>query len=129
MSAKSSPRGRGNTWPSSTPIPASTAVTRPRPTCSAIPAHPAFRAPDGPHAGAPRPYPPPARRRAQHRGAPRPPRLARSPSPPTSQIHCAEELGPLGTSILAWLERRGGSLDDYAFPSLIDNTLYISTRQ
>src|SRR5206468_6037621 len=47
---------------------------------------------DGPHAGAPRPYPPPARRRAQHRGAPRPPRLARSPSPPTSQIHCAEEL-------------------------------------
>src|SRR5215208_586225 len=53
---------------------------------------PAFRAPDGPHAGAPRPHPPPARRRAQHRGAPRPPRLARSASPPTGQIHCAEEL-------------------------------------
>src|SRR5215216_3574480 len=53
---------------------------------------PAFRAPDGPHAGAPRPHPPPARRRAQHRGAPRPPRLARSASPPTSQILCAEEL-------------------------------------
>src|SRR4051812_15524041 len=71
---------------------------RPRPSpgrdrhAAPFPAHPAFRAPDGPHAGAPRPYPPPARRRAQHRGAPRPPRLARSPSPPTSQIHCAEEL-------------------------------------
>src|SRR5215213_5077514 len=56
---------------------------------------PAFRAPDGPHAGAPRPHPPPARRRAQHRGAPRPPRLARSASPPTGQIHCAEELARL----------------------------------
>src|SRR3954471_16614915 len=33
---KASPRGRGNTWRSSTPIPASTAVPRPRPTCSAI---------------------------------------------------------------------------------------------
>src|SRR4051812_12960677 len=30
-----------------------------------------------------------------HRGAPRPPRLARSPSPPTSQIHCAEELADI----------------------------------
>src|SRR5947199_8036452 len=74
---------------------------RPRPSpgrdrhAAPFPAHPAFRAPDGPHAGAPRPYPPPARRRAQHRGAPRPPRLARSPSPPTSQIHCAEELAEL----------------------------------
>ena len=37
-----------------------------------FPAQPAFRAPDGPHAGAPRPHPPPATRRAQHRGAPRP---------------------------------------------------------
>src|SRR5215203_4321681 len=59
---------------------------------------PAFRAPDGPHAGAPRPHPPPARRRAQHRGAPRPPRLARSASPPTSQILCAEELVPVVTN-------------------------------
>ena len=42
-----------------------------------FPAQPAFRAPDGPHAGAPRPHPPPARRRAQHRGAPRHRRLAR----------------------------------------------------
>src|SRR3954452_23591379 len=58
-----------------------------------FPAQPAFRAPDGPHAGAPRPHPPPARRRPQHRGAPRPPRLARSASPPTGQILCAEELG------------------------------------
>src|SRR3954464_11731703 len=59
-----------------------------------FPAQPAFRAPDGPHAGAPRPHPPPARRRAQHRGAPRPRRLACSPLPPTGQILCAEELEP-----------------------------------
>src|SRR3954452_12223997 len=69
---------------------------RPRPSpgrdrhAAPFPAQPAFRAPDGPHAGAPRPHPAPARRRPQHRGAPRPPRLARSASPP---IHCAEELG------------------------------------
>ena len=31
-----------------------------------------------------------------------------------------ELLEPARTSILAWLERRGGSLDDYAFPSRID---------
>src|SRR4051812_2756693 len=71
---------------------------RPRPSpgrdrhAAPFPAQPAFRAPDGPHAGAPRPHPPPATRRAQHRGAPRPRRLARSPSPATSQIHCAQEL-------------------------------------
>ena len=29
----------------------------------------------------------------------------------------------------AWLEHRGGSLDDYAFPSRIDPTDHISTRQ
>jgi integrase len=33
------------------------------------------------------------------------------------------------TSILAWLEQRGGTLDDYAFPSRIDHTDHISTRQ
>jgi integrase len=32
-------------------------------------------------------------------------------------------------SILAWLERRGGTLDNYAFPSRSDRTKHISTRQ
>jgi integrase len=32
-------------------------------------------------------------------------------------------------SILAWLERRGGSIDEFAFPSRIDHTDHISTRQ
>ena len=33
------------------------------------------------------------------------------------------------TSLLAWLERRRGSIDDYAFPSRIDHTTHLSTRQ
>jgi integrase len=33
------------------------------------------------------------------------------------------------TSILAWLEQRGGALDDYAFPSRIDHSTHQSTRQ
>ena len=33
------------------------------------------------------------------------------------------------TSLLAWLDRRGGSVDDYAFPSRIDCTKHMSTRQ
>src|SRR5271170_255137 len=32
-------------------------------------------------------------------------------------------------SILAWLERRGGTIDDFAFPSRIDRADHISTRQ
>jgi integrase len=32
-------------------------------------------------------------------------------------------------SILAYLERRGGALDDFAFPSRTDQTDHISTRQ
>src|SRR3546814_14950247 len=32
-------------------------------------------------------------------------------------------------SLLAWLERRGGSIEDYAFPSRIDHTAHMSTRQ
>ncbi|MBN9078099.1 MAG: integrase [Rhizobiales bacterium 65-79] len=32
-------------------------------------------------------------------------------------------------SLLAWLERRGGSVEDYAFPSRIDHTYHMSTRQ
>jgi integrase len=40
-----------------------------------------------------------------------------------------ELLEPARTSILAWLERRGGVLDDYAFPSRIDHADHLSTRQ
>jgi len=32
-------------------------------------------------------------------------------------------------SLLAWLERRGGTADDYLFPSRIDHTGHLSTRQ
>jgi integrase len=40
-----------------------------------------------------------------------------------------ELLGSARGSILAWLERRGGRIDDFAFPSRIDRTDHISTRQ
>ena len=40
-----------------------------------------------------------------------------------------ELLEPARTSIMAWLGRRGGSPDDYAFPSRIDHANHISTRQ
>ncbi len=40
-----------------------------------------------------------------------------------------ELLDPAPGSILAWLERRGGSLDDFIFPSRIDHARHISTRQ
>jgi integrase len=40
-----------------------------------------------------------------------------------------EILEPARTTILAWLERRGGTLDDYAFPSRINHAAHISTRQ
>ena len=32
-------------------------------------------------------------------------------------------------SLLAWLDRRGGAIDDYAFPSRIDHADHLSTRQ
>jgi integrase len=32
-------------------------------------------------------------------------------------------------SLLAWLERRGGTLTDYVFPSRIDHADHLSTRQ
>ncbi len=32
-------------------------------------------------------------------------------------------------SLLAWLKRRGGTVDDYAFPSRIDHAMHISMRQ
>jgi integrase len=40
-----------------------------------------------------------------------------------------ELLEPARASILAWLECRGGALDDFAFPSRIDQGAHISTRQ
>jgi integrase len=39
-----------------------------------------------------------------------------------------ELLEPARASILAWLERRGGTLDDFTFPSRIDHAAHISTR-
>ena len=33
------------------------------------------------------------------------------------------------SSLLAWFERRGGTIDDYAFPSRVDHADHISTRQ
>ena len=32
-------------------------------------------------------------------------------------------------SLLAWLERRGGTIDDYAFPSRVDRDGHLNTRQ
>jgi len=40
-----------------------------------------------------------------------------------------ELLGPSRASMLAWLNCRGGTLDDFAFPSRIDHAQHISTRQ
>jgi integrase len=40
-----------------------------------------------------------------------------------------ELLEPARSSILAWLERRGGTLDEFVFPSRVDHTKHISTRQ
>ena len=40
-----------------------------------------------------------------------------------------ELLEPARSSLLAWLERRGGSLENYAFPSRVDHLDHLSTRQ
>ena len=40
-----------------------------------------------------------------------------------------ELLEPARASIFAWLERRGGTLDDFAFPSRTGDAKHISTRQ
>lgn len=40
-----------------------------------------------------------------------------------------EILDPARASLLTWLNRRGGSVDDFAFPSRIDPADHISTRQ
>ena len=37
--------------------------------------------------------------------------------------------GDVRASLLTWLERRGGTIDDYAFPSRIDHMTHASTRQ
>lgn len=37
--------------------------------------------------------------------------------------------GDVRASLLIWLERRGGTTDDYAFPSRVDRTAHMSTRQ
>src|SRR5687768_3647880 len=40
-----------------------------------------------------------------------------------------ELLEPARSTILAWLERRGGGLDDFAFPSRFDHANHLSARQ
>jgi integrase len=40
-----------------------------------------------------------------------------------------ELLEPARTTLLKWLERRGGSLDDFAFPGRIDHSRHLSTCQ
>lgn len=40
-----------------------------------------------------------------------------------------ELLEPARASILAWLECRGGTVDDFVFPSRIDHAHHVSTRQ
>ena len=40
-----------------------------------------------------------------------------------------ELLEPVRSTILAWLARRGGGLDEFAFPSRIDRADHISARQ
>ena len=34
-----------------------------------------------------------------------------------------------GTTLFAWLELRGGSVEDFVFPSRVDHTRHLSTRQ
>lgn len=40
-----------------------------------------------------------------------------------------ELLSDARTSLLAWLERRGGTVDDYVFPSRVDHNGHLSTHQ
>ncbi|MGQ2940967.1 MAG: tyrosine-type recombinase/integrase [Blastomonas fulva] len=40
-----------------------------------------------------------------------------------------ELLADARASLLAWLERRGGTVDDYVFPSRVDRAGHLSTRQ
>jgi hypothetical protein len=41
----------------------------------------------------------------------------------------SEITGDVRASLLTWLERRGGTVEDYAFPSRIDQAHHMSTRQ
>lgn len=41
-------------------------------------------------------------------------------------MECGEDMS---ASLLAWLERRGGTVDEYAFPSRVDHSRHMSTRQ
>lgn len=47
----------------------------------------------------------------------------------TGRLVQFELLESAGMSILAWLNRRCGAVDDFAFPSRTDHTDHISTRQ
>ena len=40
-----------------------------------------------------------------------------------------EILEPARSSLLKWLERRGGTVEAYAFPSRVDHSRHLSTRQ
>ncbi|QNM83242.1 tyrosine-type recombinase/integrase [Sphingomonas sabuli] len=40
-----------------------------------------------------------------------------------------EILEPARTSLLKWLERRGGTVENFAFPSRVDHSQHLSTRQ
>ncbi|MEC5322896.1 tyrosine-type recombinase/integrase [Aurantimonas sp. A3-2-R12] len=40
-----------------------------------------------------------------------------------------ELLEPARLSLLVWLELRGGTISDYCFPSRVDHTTHLSTRQ
>lgn len=40
-----------------------------------------------------------------------------------------EITGDVRSSLLAWLERRGGTVEDYAFSSRVDHAHHMSTRQ
>jgi integrase len=40
-----------------------------------------------------------------------------------------EILEPARSTLLKWLERRGGSIDEFAFPSRCDHSTHLSTRQ
>ena len=40
-----------------------------------------------------------------------------------------EILEPARTTLLAWLQRREGTIEDYAFPSRLDHASHLSTRQ
>jgi integrase len=40
-----------------------------------------------------------------------------------------EILEPARSTLLTWLERRGGALEDFVFPGRIDHASHLSTRQ